>query len=530
MKIKLVVLIIMLNLANIYANPYAQGEMWVRVSDYFDQNLRGGIKITVYNSYGKKVDDCTTANYPVEQGGNAFIYMTGEPISDPDASYVIGPLNYSAIYYFEIENKYAKIEIGSNSSTPDEHLTFHNQTFSLGSTHKIFSLLGQGNWNEKTIIAKNSFNGGKIKIDYELCTNIGSSGVTKDFGEPTFPHNLTAYNGQISGDYVRIFQNWIGDNNYSETNLVATIPSETAVYTANFLRQFDLTFKNSFIAGGNSGNIKVRGFIVNSPSGVYNITEDDQQGISFEALDQTINGIQYTFSHWDDGSTSKSRTLTPPDHHDYVASFTGKPVGVGYSLTFNSRDPIGSPIKLFWDDNPNSTVIYKIYRKHGKFATTYQIATVNSGIETYTDYDMSRTNNNSTDNLTSYDVRAYYPTENSSAVEYFKSIYAEILAKQNGSNADSNNVTTEKKENSISCFPNPFNPSTTVYYKLKEKGQVMIKVHDMLGKEVAILENSVKPVGEYVLKFDGSNLSSGIYILTMQLNDYSQSHKIILTK
>lgn len=530
MKIKLVFVILLLILANIHANPNAEGEMWIRVSDYNDY-IRGGVTITVYNSLWQIVDIATTANYTVEQSGNAFMYMDDEPISNPSASYVIGPLKYGGTYYFVIDNKYAEIQIDSNTSTPDEHLRFRGSTFYLDPEHKIMTLESQGDWNEKIITAKNSFNDGKIKIDNELFTNIGSSGVTKSFGEPTFPHSLTAYDNQTSGDYVRKYQNWTGSNGLNTSNIVTPIQAEAATYTANFLKQFNITFKNSFVNVGNGGNIKVEGSTVSSPTGIYNITQYDQQGISFEAVNQTINGIYYTFSHWDDNSTSKSRTLTPPDHHNYVATFIGKPVGVGNSVTFNSGDPVGTPVKLNWIDNQNPNVKYKIYRKHGKNGTISQIATVNSGVQKYTDYEMSITNNTSTDNLTWYDVRAYYTTEGTSADDNFKTIYADNLAKQNNSKKDSIYVSAETiTENSITCFPNPFNPTTTIYYKLKEKGQVVIKVYDMLGKEVAILENTIKPMGEYVAKFDGSRLSSGMYILRMQLNNYSQSHKILLAK
>ena len=124
MKIKLALVILLLTLANIHANPYSQGEMWIRVSDYND-SIRGGVTITVYNSSWQVVDIATTANYIVEQDGNAFMYMSGEPISNPSASYVIGPLNYDSTYYFVIDNRYAKISIGENvAGGPDEHLRF----------------------------------------------------------------------------------------------------------------------------------------------------------------------------------------------------------------------------------------------------------------------------------------------------------------------------------------------------------------------------------------------------------------------
>jgi hypothetical protein len=529
MKMKLVLFIATFLLTNVFANPMAQGEMWLRVSDYNDV-LRAGVTITVYDSDWQYVDSGISADHTVEQEGNAYFWMAGEPVSTSNEPYVIGPLNYESSYYIVIDSKYAKLIVGAHIGTPDEHLRFKSNYFSLDPTHNIFSLAYQAVWYTKTIVVKNSFNDGNVKIDDELYQNIGSSGITKIFGSPTFPHNLEAIDNQSSGGYVQKYQNWSGTNTYYTENIAASITAENATYTANFKNQFDLTFQNNFVGVGNGGTIKVNGVPVNSPTGVYHTVEDDLQGISFEATDQTINGIQYTFDEWNDSSPIKSRTIYPDNHEDYVASFVGKPVGVGGSLTFNSGARDGRPVILYWDDNVNSAVQYKIYRKHGKFGATSLISTKNSGVETYTDYDMSHTSNTSTDNLTWYDVRAYYPTEGTSADEDFSTLYAELLPKQSNDKTDSTNAITEIKENNIKNFPNPFNPTTTVYYKLKERGNVTIKVYDALGKEVAVLVNESKTMGDYVAKFDGSRLSSGVYIIRMQINNSSISKKILLTK
>ncbi len=60
-------------------------------------------------------------------------------------------------------------------------------------------------------------------------------------------------------------------------------------------------------------------------------------------------------------------------------------------------------------------------------------------------------------------------------------------------------------------YPNPFNPATSIRYSLAERSNVTIKVYDILGNEVRTLVNQQKPAGSYELKFDGSNLASGIY-------------------
>ena len=61
-------------------------------------------------------------------------------------------------------------------------------------------------------------------------------------------------------------------------------------------------------------------------------------------------------------------------------------------------------------------------------------------------------------------------------------------------------------------YPNPFNPSTTITYELPTSSEVRLSVYDMLGREVTVLVNEKRNAGVHEVKFDGSNLSSGVYI------------------
>ena len=72
-------------------------------------------------------------------------------------------------------------------------------------------------------------------------------------------------------------------------------------------------------------------------------------------------------------------------------------------------------------------------------------------------------------------------------------------------------------------YPNPFNPVTTIRYALPENSHVSIKVYDMLGREVTELVNSIKSSGYHEVKFDGSNLSSGVYIYLMETSPSTSS-------
>lgn len=74
-------------------------------------------------------------------------------------------------------------------------------------------------------------------------------------------------------------------------------------------------------------------------------------------------------------------------------------------------------------------------------------------------------------------------------------------------------------------YPNPFNPSTTISFNLQKKSNVNITVYDMLGHQVAELLNEVRNEGSSSVQFDGSDLSSGLYLCKMRIDG-----KQILTK
>ncbi|GIK60854.1 MAG: hypothetical protein DAHOPDDO_02519 [Ignavibacteriaceae bacterium] len=87
------------------------------------------------------------------------------------------------------------------------------------------------------------------------------------------------------------------------------------------------------------------------------------------------------------------------------------------------------------------------------------------------------------------------------------------------------------KENKLfDNYPNPFNPTTQIKYSVKENGLVTLKVYDVLGKEVAVLVNEDKLVGEYTVTFEAENLSSGIYFYTLVAKEFQQTKKMILVK
>ena len=79
-------------------------------------------------------------------------------------------------------------------------------------------------------------------------------------------------------------------------------------------------------------------------------------------------------------------------------------------------------------------------------------------------------------------------------------------------------------------YPNPFNPSTTIKYSLPVDARVQIIVYDILGKEVAELVNENKPIGNYEINFNASELASGIYFYKIQAGRFVETRKMILMR
>ena len=77
---------------------------------------------------------------------------------------------------------------------------------------------------------------------------------------------------------------------------------------------------------------------------------------------------------------------------------------------------------------------------------------------------------------------------------------------------------------------NPFNSTATISYTIPTDGQVIIKLYDILGREMKTLLNEYSEAGEFRFSFEASDLSSGIYLLQLQMNNHYVNQKIILMK
>lgn len=280
-------------------------------------------------------------------------------------------------------------------------------------------------------------------------------------------------------------------------------------------------FQNSFVGVGNAGVIKVNNTQYNSPTNQFDVVELNP--ITAYAPWQAINEIGYSFHHWSDGSTTSTKTFNPGSTTTYTAYYTGKPLTTNRAL--HTGTTVNQPIVLYWNEHPNVNVTqYQIWRKvkhNGVMGDANLIATVNRGTTSYVDNEFNLTRSYSND-LLYYDVKPYYSTESTYSDNDWFAVYGVLMPKTS--------ATTMEFENSLANFPNPFNPTTSISFSIKEASHVNIKVFDLIGQQVAELVNEEKEAGNYQVAFNASHLPSGVYLYIINDGSYTQSRKMLLMK
>ncbi|MGE5364504.1 MAG: T9SS type A sorting domain-containing protein [Bacteroidota bacterium] len=82
----------------------------------------------------------------------------------------------------------------------------------------------------------------------------------------------------------------------------------------------------------------------------------------------------------------------------------------------------------------------------------------------------------------------------------------------------------------VQNYPNPFNPSTVIGYRLSGQENVELSVYNMLGQKVVTLVNERQEAGVYSVRFNASELSSGLYIAKLRTDNYAKTIKMNFVK
>ena len=79
-------------------------------------------------------------------------------------------------------------------------------------------------------------------------------------------------------------------------------------------------------------------------------------------------------------------------------------------------------------------------------------------------------------------------------------------------------------------YPNPFNPKTESQFSIVNTQFTILKVYEVLGREVATLVNERKGPGSYEVRFNADGLAYGMYFYRLTMGELSESRKMLLLK
>ncbi len=189
---------------------------------------------------------------------------------------------------------------------------------------------------------------------------------------------------------------------------------------------------------------------------------------------------------------------------------------------------------MAWDANTEPDLYkYVIYREYDNDGNWFVAGTVYPPTTSFTDYNVTFTKPVWNKSVI-YKMQA---VDNSS----LSSVYSDAIETQGYMSAppkistgSSDYLSTSKNYTNINylsqSYPNPFNPTTMIFYTLKERDYVTLVVFDVLGKEVARLVDGIQTEGEHSVNFDGSNLPSGMYIYQLKGSNFNINKKMLLLK
>ncbi len=130
-------------------------------------------------------------------------------------------------------------------------------------------------------------------------------------------------------------------------------------------------------------------------------------------------------------------------------------------------------------------------------------------------------------------------------LESLETYYWRVLSVNDAGEADWSEVWTFQTSETVSAdeltevpddfelqqnYPNPFNPVTTIRYALPEEAEVQLEVYNTLGEQVTTLVSGRQSAGEHEVDFDGSDLSSGVFIYRLRSGDQVITRKMLLVK
>ncbi len=357
--------------------------------------------------------------------------------------------------------------------------------------------------------------GGPLNGEYNLTTTLGSGiYVWVITGGSNYPPNINiksadgSWNWQYVGDYYA-GPGWA--NGYLPKTIKSAVNRNTGksdrwswnIYWNNH-------WESKWVDVGQTGQWSITRNCMGDETDPFNIGYN-------ELLTPWSNSSSYV-----NGTTNISMKLIDNNTvkiYSSIDSALALPPSKPQNLKLNvvNNHPV-----LTWEANIEPDLAgYNIYRSENGY-TPQLLGYVTKKIRTYTDY---TANTSIPSDHYDYTIKS----KDNAALLSLQSDKVSIMALApkirtgSGENVPSEYILEQN-------YPNPFNPTTLLNYSVKEAGLVKIKVYDVLGSEIVELINETKEAGYHSVEFNASNLPSGVYIYTLQVNGFSTSQKMLLLK
>ena len=439
--------------------------------------IKGGvIKVSAQDSFGGS-------------GSSGDIYLYDTEVKIPDTTAEIAGTVDIPIYMANLSSNYSIVSLQTNVLFDSSKVKF-DQIVTTGTSTDGWSF-SYNNTGNKVILAGASTSGFNnsgpiIKLRFIVSPNV-SIGNYSNISLEQFLFNEGSPNARIDNGKITVATSTVPNK---PSNLVALLTGST---------QITLFWTDN---SNNESGFKVERTL--DPAGTWNQITSVSQNITAFVNNNLAEGARYYY---------RVRAYNSIGNSDYSNEANATTTLAAPSNLTGTEGETGI-LNLTWTDNSSTETGFYLERKDGDGSSFIIHKILGPNLISFSD-----------SNLTPGQYYAYRLKAFTGIVESNYSNEFEIVIVSINSE-----IGIPNKFELFQNYPNPFNPSTQISYQLPENSFVNLVVYNIIGQKVAELVNQEKTSGKYSVKFDASNLPSGVYIYKLQAGEFSSVKKMLLTK